>query len=356
MINFDYDIKTIFVMLGFACNFRCKYCLQHENKIMKKEDYNPDIIEFIKQVASKQEEDVKVHFFGGEPFLYFDIIKDFVEQLKGYNVRFSTITNGSLITEEIANFLVEHRFNVGISWDGRNTKLSRGIDVFETNKENIFKLKRGFGISGVLNKYNSIKTFLEDVEKIDNEFKEYTHTPINIGHNLDCLYNSTHSTEEIYDINYELIDAEMKDLAYNFIHNPEKNKPIENNYINEFINQIRGYEEYDEELENKSLSPYCGNGVVVLNMDLQGNLYLCHNDSNTTLGTIYDTYEEYFTKYKEKNPIPYFYKKYCKDCLVRFICNGGCMLCDEEERLTSFCLQKKARFSQLIMNILSLVE
>jgi uncharacterized protein len=192
------------------------------------------------------------------------------------------------------------------------------------------------------------------VECIDSEFKKINNTQIDIKHNIDCLYNSEHSTDDIYDIDYTKIHSEMEEMAYNFVYNPEKNKPIENNYINTFINDMRGYEEYNEEINNKSLSPYCGNGIFVLNLDLQGNLYLCHNDSKTILGNIYSTFNEYMTKYKEKNTIPYFYKKYCHSCSVRFICNGGCMLCDEEERLTSFCKQKKARFSSIINTLLTI--
>ena len=32
MIEFPHNIGTVFIMLGFSCNFRCKYCLQHEDK------------------------------------------------------------------------------------------------------------------------------------------------------------------------------------------------------------------------------------------------------------------------------------------------------------------------------------
>jgi radical SAM protein with 4Fe4S-binding SPASM domain len=48
-----------------------------------------------------------------------------------------------------------------------------------------------------------------------------------------------------------------------------------------------------------------------------------------------------------------FYKKYCKHCSVRFICDGGCMLCDEDERINSFCLQNKAMFEAIIEGILA---
>lgn len=346
MISFSYKIDKIFIMLGFSCNFSCKYCLQHEQKCITKV-YNTDIILFIKNHNIKN-----IYFYGGEPLLYFDIIKNIVQQLESIkDINFNIITNGSLLTKEIVTFLLKYNFNVGISWDGRNTSLSRGVDVFKTNKENIFSLKNGFTISGVLNKFNSVKTFLEDVNEINNEFKEETNSLIDIKFNLDCIHNPTHSNDEIYHIDYTKIETEMKELTYNFFHNHNKNSSIENQYIQDFINKVYNYEEYNEIQPNKYSN--CGNGTYVLNINLDGNLYLCHNDSTTCLGNIYSSYDEYVLNYIKFNKMSMFYKKYCKHCSVRFICDGGCMLCDEEERINSFCLQNKAMFEAIIEGILA---
>lgn len=349
MIEFSHNIGTVFIMLGFSCNFRCKYCLQHENKkTIVTDTYNPDIIEFIRDIARKQMDVLNVHFFGGEPLLYFDVMKKMVSELSTENVHFSIITNGSLITKEVANFLNENDFQVTISWDGRNSVLSRGVDVFKTNRENIFSLKNGFSVSAVINKYNSVKSFLNDVYELNKEYKSSTNSDINIGFNLDCLYNYTLCTDDVFSLDYNEIESDIQSMTHNYIFDNDKNTEIENLFIGKYINSLRGFEEYTG--DNKH--GMCGNGISTLNLDLDGNLYLCHNDSSMKLGDIYSSFDDYISQYNDKNKIPQFYNKYCKTCSVRFLCDGGCMLCSEEFRLHSYCTQKKAFFQPLITTLL----
>lgn len=349
MIEFPHNIGTVFIMLGFSCNFRCKYCLQHEDKKMIITDtYNPDIIDFLRDIARKQMDILNIHFFGGEPLLYFNVIKQFVSELSTENVHFSIITNGSLITKEVVDFFNDNDFHVTISWDGQNSSLSRGVDVFTKNRENIFSLKNGFSVSGVINKYNSVKSFLADVSKLDMEYKQETGSNVNIGFNLDCLYNYTLSTDEVYALDYKEIEAEMQTLTHNYIFDNSKNTEVENFFIGKYINSLRNFEEYTGDNKHGA----CSNGVATLNLDLEGNLYLCHNDSSMKLGDIYTSIEDYMAQYNDKNKIPQFYNKYCKTCSVRFLCDGGCMLCSEEFRLHSYCTQKKAFFNPIITTLL----
>lgn len=354
MLFFDKNINVIFIMLGFSCNFRCKYCLQHENKHIEiyNKQYNKDIIKFILNQADRNEYGLAVQFFGGEPLLYLDTIKSIVNELKHHkNIHFTTITNGSLITEDIANYLVENDINVSISWDGRTTKQSRIIDVFETNKENIFKLKNGFALSGVMNHYNSPKMFLEDVLKIKEEFKQYhNYEDDKINFNIDNLHNFTKSDEEIYKLNYEQYSKEMKEIFHNFLFDNEKNSSVENDYASTFIYRLKEYREEHSESYSR-----CGGGIDVLNLDLDGNLYLCHNETTKKLGSIYDNMESYMNNHKRVLDIPSRYKNHCSNCNVRFLCEYGCAINKVEDENCEFCTQQKAYYTPIIDTVLSVL-
>ena len=357
MLKLDNDVHTIFFTMGFNCNFKCKYCLQFavkENFI--RETYNKDIINFIKFYADKRKKEKKsplhVQFFGGEPLLYFHIMKDAVARLKDLYVSFGIITNASLLDEEKVKFLNDNDFNVAISWDGRNTKLSRLVDVLQTNKEQIFKIKKPY-ISSVMSAYTYPKELLEDIVKFDEEYKKINNTNFDVPWNIDFLYNFNNPNQsDVFNIDFDKIRNQVTEMAHNFVTKNKKNHPIEDIFISRYIDMIRGYVEYDETLDNKKYS-MCGNGYSTLNLDMEGNLYLCHDSLHKKLGNIYSDKESYMKNYFLMNNVaPNYFKTTCKDCNVRFICNGGCMLLTEDERKKFYCPQRKAVLEPIIHELL----
>lgn len=345
-IEFPHKVHTIFFMLGFACNFNCKYCLQHEfrnNKIYL--TYNKQIIEFIKRQA-EQNNHIDINFFGGEPLLYFDIIKDVVHQLKYVdNISFSLLTNGSLLNDTTISFINEHNINVGISWDGRNTKLSRGIDIFETNKENIFKLSRPFFVSSVLNAYNSPLQLLNDLDSLNEEYKNIYNT--NVPFNIDNLYCLENTNSDVFLLDFKKYEQDLEFLINKFMYHNDMLTYTEFNYINGIIESIKQYDENCVMI----YSP-CMNGIHVLNIDLEGNLYLCHDNSDKVLGNIYSNIDDYMNKYKSYNILPQYCETECKECSVRFCCSKGCMLLSKDELKNFYCVQKKSILEPIIKTLL----
>lgn len=346
-IKFPHKVHTIFFMLGFACNFNCKYCLQHEfksNKVCL--SYNPQIIDFIKE-QTVQNKHIDINFFGGEPLLYFNVIKDVVHKLKSVNnISFSMLTNGSLLNDDTVTFINENNISVGISWDGRNTKLSRGVDIFETNKENIFKLKRPFFVSSVFNAYNSPVQLLNDLDELNEEYKKIY--DVNMSFNIDNLYYLDNINSDVFLLDFKKYEQDLEYLIDKFINDNENITYAEFNYINGFIESIKQYD------ENYSMvySP-CMNGIHVLNLDLQGNLYLCHDNSDKILGNIYSSIEEYTKQYRLYNNIlPNYCESECKECSVRFCCSKGCMLLSKDELKIFYCVQKKSILEPIINKLI----
>ena len=339
-INFNNRVDTIFIMLGFACNFNCNYCLQHKFKISTLQtSYNKDIITFIKHLSNKNDY-INVTFIGGEPLLYINVIRNIIEDLKDTkNISYSITTNGSLINDDTLPLINENNISVRLSWDGGNTKYSRNVDIFETNKDNIFKIKNGFFIGAVFNGYNSPLSLLNDINNLNKDY--YKRYSKNILFYIDSLYNLNNSSDKVFLVDYNKYKNDMMDIVYRF-----KNNDVsyaEEFYIKNLIQKINHYTPKDY----MKYSP-CNNGISVLNMDLEGNLYLCHNNTEKKLGTIHSNINDYMLNYTKYNNILPKYFINCKSCSIRYCCAGGCMLLSKEELETFYCVQKKSILEPLI--------
>ncbi|HGM1125547.1 TPA: radical SAM protein [Clostridioides difficile] len=109
------------------CNLRCKYCIYQDDHndfhTFSERDITFDIAKkAIDFTYERTDDKFYIAFYGGEPLLNFDIIKqsvEYAEQLvNDKRLEFSMTTNAVLITEDIARYLAEHKFNVMVSLDG----------------------------------------------------------------------------------------------------------------------------------------------------------------------------------------------------------------------------------------------
>lgn len=122
--------KNLRIVLGHACNFRCKYCSQQHAK--KAEVTEENIVNFLRLCDEKLDYSQLrlIQFWGGEPLLYWDPIRRFIKEFKARRpeVGFSMVTNGSLITDEVVKDILDvEDFGFILSHDGPGQSL-RGID------------------------------------------------------------------------------------------------------------------------------------------------------------------------------------------------------------------------------------
>jgi len=125
----DNSLELMVLEVTEKCNFQCEYCVYKSSYKDKRNHGLHDMpastairaAEYLKQHSLKRDK-VSITFYGGEPLLNFSLIKDTVEYaekiFKEKRVSFSITTNASLITKEIACFLLSHDFNVLVSIDG----------------------------------------------------------------------------------------------------------------------------------------------------------------------------------------------------------------------------------------------
>lgn len=329
-------------MLGSACNFQCKYCLQHPlitEEITSK--INPDTIDFLKETSQSQKTPLRIQFYGGEPLLYWNNIVLITEALQDCNCNFSIITNGGLLTRNKVEFLNKHKINVTISWDGINVEKTRCQDIFKnsTLKECIFNLNT-VCISAVLSSYNYPLSIVEQIDKLNKEYIKYRKTnnllPASLNINMDEIMDTGLKAKYLTEVDYNRISEEMRTMCEHYKNQYQSNKEF-NPFFVKFISK------YVNNMMNKDIKfsiCRCGNGYNVLNLDLNGNLYRCHN-THTKLGTIYNRYFSYL-----QNVISYddtkSFNADCKNCCVQKLCRNGCPLMTNEVRKRYYCEMKRA--------------
>lgn len=154
----EYPYPQLILGVTDDCNLRCKYCIYsgkyfdmrtHRSKTMslatalESVNYYIDLQEKFKKRAPEKES--VISFYGGEPLLSFDLIKAIVSHVKQRNFKtvFALTTNGTLLTESVAEYLVSNNFLVSISLDGpevehdRNRVYKDGCGSYKKVMENI---------------------------------------------------------------------------------------------------------------------------------------------------------------------------------------------------------------------------
>lgn len=116
------------IWLTTDCNLRCKYCYEGNSKkhITMNQKMANQVVKFICESFSNEDEELCIDFHGGEPLLNFNILKLFVESLKecfpDKRKNYSITTNATLLNDEQIDYLVENVKNISVSIDGSKKK------------------------------------------------------------------------------------------------------------------------------------------------------------------------------------------------------------------------------------------
>lgn len=183
-------IQKITLQLTQNCNFRCAYChytcndggqRTHSNKRMSLELAKAAIL-YLRD-HSIDIETVYVGFYGGEPLLEFALLKEAVifaeEQLKGKDLHFTMTSNGTLLTDDIIEFLSEHKVTLLISLDGpreihnRSRVFAGGQGSFDTVIERLRHIHDKYPDFFKTMSINMVLNPSDDFDEIDSLFSEY---------------------------------------------------------------------------------------------------------------------------------------------------------------------------------------
>jgi sulfatase maturation enzyme AslB (radical SAM superfamily) len=125
------------------CNFECSYCYQKKGKDYLDAATARKAADFFLPLLA---DECFVNFYGGEPLLSIERIKEVVSFIQHKNralrkkIHFSITSNGSLITEDVLEFLDHNHFTFVLSFDGLAQDVSRKKGSFDYLCSNIRKL------------------------------------------------------------------------------------------------------------------------------------------------------------------------------------------------------------------------
>ena len=322
-------IKALCLNVAHACNLKCKYCFASQGDYNGKSELmsfevGKKAIDFL-IANSGSRINLEVDFFGGEPLLDFDVVKQIVEYGNSIqdkynkNFRWTITTNGMLLDDDNIDFINKHMHNVVLSLDGRKeindnmrpTANDKGsYDVILPKFKKLVDKRNGkqYYIRGTFTHYNT--DFANDVvEYVENGFLETSLEPVVCDENLD------------YALKGDDIDKVLKEydkLSKKVIEYKNNNKPL--NFFHFMIDLSGGPCIY------KRMAG-CGAGSEYLCITPNGDIYPCHQfagNKDFCMGNV-DTSITNPDIINDFKRVSIYSKPDCKKCFAKYFCSGGCM-------------------------------
>lgn len=321
-------VKAMCLHIAHDCNLACKYCFAeegeyHGRRALMSLEVGKKALDFL-VANSGNRVNLEVDFFGGEPLMNWDVVKELVkygrslEEPHNKKFRFTLTTNGVLLNDEIMEFANEEMANVVLSLDGRQ-EVNDNMRPFRNGKGSYelivpkfqkFAKSRGdksYYVRGTFTRENI--DFSEDVKHFaDLGFKHMSIEPV-VG-----------SADEPYSIREEDLPKIMEEydkLALEYIKRAKEGNGF--NFFHFMIDLTQG------PCVAKRLSG-CGSGTEYLAVTPLGDFYPCHQfvgEEDYLMGNVYDgiTRTDIQDNFKLCNV---YAKPKCRDCFARYYCSGGC--------------------------------
>ena len=321
-------VKALCLHIAHDCNLACKYCFAeegeyHGGRALMSYEVGKKALDFL-IANSGNRVNLEVDFFGGEPLMNFQVVKDLVaygrSKEKEFNkkFRFTLTTNGMLLTDEVMEFANKEMANVVLSIDGRKevhdfmrpTRNGKGsydliIDKFKKMAE--MRHQTNYYVRGTFTHYNL--DFSKDVLHLaDMGFKQISAEPVVAPDDMDYAIREEDLPqlfEEYDNLAKEMVKRKKEGNGFNFFH---------------FMIDLTGGPCLYKRLSG------CGSGTEYLAVTPWGDLYPCHQFvgmEQFKLGNV-DTGIEKTDIVDEFKLCNVYAKDKCKDCFARFYCSGGC--------------------------------
>ena len=321
-------IKALCLHVAHTCNLNCSYCFASQGKYqgdraMMSFEVGKQAFDFL-IANSGTRRNLEVDFFGGEPLMNWDVVKQLVayarsvEKEHNKNFRFTLTTNGVLIDDEVIDFLNKEMSNVVLSLDGRR----------EVNDH----FRRDYAGNGSYDKIVPKFQKLVQAREGKNYYVRGTFTHNNVDFTNDLFHMADLGFTELSmepvvcppDDPYALTEEDMPKifeqyeiLAKEMLKRKKEGRPFT-------------FYHYMLDLKNgpciyKRITG-CGSGTEYMAVTPWGELFPCHQfvgDPKYSLGNIYDgvTNTEIQDGFRSCNA---YAREECKDCWARLYCSGGC--------------------------------
>ena len=327
-LNRETVVKALCLHIAHDCNLKCKYCFAeegeyHGRRALMSFEVGKKALDFL-VANSGNRVNLEVDFFGGEPLMNWQVVKDLVaygrslEEPHHKKFRFTLTTNGVLLNDDILEFANKEMANIVLSIDGRKEvhdnmrPLAGGQGSYEMILPKFKKVaesrnQTNYYVRGTFTHHN--KDFAADVCHLaDLGFEQISVEPVVAPESEDYALVEADIPELL---------AEYDKLALELIKRHKEGKGV--NFFHFMIDLKGGPCVY------KRLSG-CGSGTEYLAVTPWGDFYPCHQfvgqeeflmgnvDEGITKTDIRDEFKTCNVYSKEK----------CKNCFAKFYCSGGC--------------------------------
>lgn len=321
-------VKALCLHIAHDCNLACKYCFAeegeyHGRRAIMSYEVGKKAIDFL-IANSGNRRNLEVDFFGGEPLMNWQVVKDLVtygreqEELHNKKFRFTLTTNGVLLNDDILEFANKEMSNIVLSIDGRK----------EVN-DYMRPFRKGQG------SYELIVPKFQKVAESRNQTNYYARGTFT-HHNLDFSKDVLHladlgfkqiSVEPVVAEEQEEYAIKKEDLAQIY---EEYDKLAKEMIAREKVGKGFNFFHFMIDLEGgpcvaKRLSG-CGSGTEYLAVTPWGDLYPCHQFvgiDEFLMGNVDEGVKK--TDIQDEFKLCNVYAKdKCKDCFAKFYCSGGC--------------------------------
>jgi len=326
--NRNTTVKALCLHIAHTCNLNCEYCFAaqgkyHGESALMSFEVGRAALDFLVNNSGKHV-NLEVDFFGGEPLMNFDVVKQLVayarsiENEKGKNFRFTLTTNGMLVDDDVIEFANRECHNVVMSLDGRP-------EVHD-------KLRRDYKGGG-------------SYEKIVPKFQKFAKSRNDEGYYIRGTF--THNNVDFTNDIFHMADLGFTQLSMEPVVSPkgtpyaltDEDLPI---LLDQY--EILAKEMLRREMEGKPITFYhymldlshgpciykriagCGSGTEYFAVTPSGDLYPCHQfvgNEDYKMGDVWNgvTDDPLRDEFKHCNV---YARHECDDCWAKLYCSGGC--------------------------------
>ena len=321
-------VKALCLHVAHTCNLNCSYCFAsqgkyHGERALMSFEVGKRALDFLIENSGRRT-NLEVDFFGGEPLMNWDVVKQLVEYARTQEephhkkFRFTLTTNGMLIDDEVIDFANREMSNVVLSLDGRkeihdalrvdyagNGSYDRIVPKFQK----LVKARGGknYYMRGTFTHANP--DFTKDLfHMADLGFTELSMEPV-----VCAPGDSAALTPE----DIEIVKQQYELLAVDMLRREKEGKPI--TFYHYMLDLTGGPCIY------KRISG-CGSGTEYMAVTPWGDLYPCHQfvgEEKYKLGNIWDGVTNTALR-EEFRSCNAYARPDCKDCWAKLYCSGGC--------------------------------
>ena len=322
-------VKALCLHVAHTCNLNCSYCFAsqgkyHGERAIMSFEVGKRALDFLME-RSGSRRNLEVDFFGGEPLMNWDVVKQLVayarsvEKERGKNFRFTLTTNGMLIDDEVIDFVDREMSNVVLSLDGRKEIHDRlrvdyaGNGSYERIVPKFQELVKARGgkeyyIRGTFTHANP--DFTKDLFHMADDlgFTELSMEPV------VCAPGDP---AELTPEDLEVVKQQYELLAMDMLRRKKEGKPI--TFYHYMLDLTGGPCIY------KRISG-CGSGTEYMAVTPWGDLYPCHQfvgEERYKLGDIWNGVTNTALR-EEFRSCNAYARPECADCWAKLYCSGGC--------------------------------